>query len=116
MPESRPEHNAGALYDVYAPSQKASKPASEWNQTEISIIGNTIEHKLNGKQVVKAELGSEDWKVRIAKSKWKSAARYAAIGAARGHIVLQYHGDPVEFRNVKIRVLNGVKAAVPARK
>jgi hypothetical protein len=46
-------------------------------------------------------LHSDDWKQRVAASKFSEWPMYGT--AARGHIVLQDHGDLVEFRNIKIK-------------
>jgi hypothetical protein len=94
---------AASIYDVYAPAKKVVKPANEWNHTKIVAKGNHLEHWLNGEKVVEAEIGSDDWNQRIAKSKWKNAAKYAK--ETKGHIDLQDHGDKVEFKNIKLKEL-----------
>lgn len=53
-----------------------------------------------GKQ---GELATEEGKALIAKSKFKDLPFFAK--AKKGKIVLQDHGDPVWFRNMKIRGL-----------
>jgi hypothetical protein len=98
-----PLTSSGSVYAVYPPSKNVCKPAGEWNRTKIVVNGNKIEHWLNGEKVVECEIGSDDWKERVAKSKWKGAAKYAK--PAKGHIDLQDHGDKVEYKNIKIRPL-----------
>ena len=69
----------------------------------IQVHGDEVEQRLNGRDVVKYTLGSEDWEERVAASKF---AEMPAYGRARsGRIALQNYGKPVEFRNVKIRRL-----------
>lgn len=97
-------HLAASLYDVYAPAKPAAKPAGEWNATRIVLKGSKVEHWLNGEKVVDADMASADWSERIAKSKWKSQARFAK--EPKGFIALQDHGDRVEFRNLKVLVLS----------
>jgi len=49
-------------------------------------------------------LGSPEWTALVADSKFKAWPIYGK--ASRGHIVLQDHGDLVEFRNIRIKDLN----------
>lgn len=99
-----PDRFAGANYALNAPEVNASHPAGEWNNARIVVNGNYVEHWLNGEKVVSYELGSDDWKRRVAASKFNEWPMYGK--AARGHIVLQDHGDLVEFRSIKIKSLN----------
>lgn len=99
-----PKTSSGSIYAVYPPSKDVSKPAGEWNSAKIVAKGRKIEHWLNGEKVAEAEIGSEDWAKRIAESKWKGAKRFAQ--EPKGHIDLQDHGDKVEYKNIKIRVLH----------
>lgn len=99
-----PDRLAGANYDLIAPSSAVSKPAGEWNTARIVVKGNHVEHWLNGTKVVEYEFGSPEWTKLVAESKFKVWPIYGK--AARGHIVLQDHGDLVEFRNIRIKDLN----------
>jgi hypothetical protein len=58
---------------------------------------------MNGEKVCSYQLGSEDWKKRVANSKFKNWPEFATID--KGHICLQSHGSEIWFRNVKIREL-----------
>ncbi len=98
-----PLTSAGSIYAVYPPAKKVVKPVGEWNHTKIVLRGNHVEHWLNGEKICEAEIGSEDWNARVAKSKWAKVASYAK--EPKGHIDLQDHGDKVEFKNIKILVL-----------
>jgi hypothetical protein len=98
-----PSHRAGSAYDLYAPSQAASRPAGEFNQVRIVARGSHIEHWLNGALVVRYDMDSADWKRRVAASKFAALPGFAAT--RRGHIALQDHGDVVRFRNLRIRPL-----------
>lgn len=95
--------SAGAVYGLYPAPIGVVKPANEWNAARIVVNGNRVEHWLNGTPVAKYDLGSVDWEQRVAASKfndWKGYGR-----ASRGRIGLQDHGDPVSYRNIRIRVL-----------
>lgn len=100
---------AGACYDLYAPAKEVARPAGEWNRVRILADGNRIEHWLNGERILRYELGSEDWKRRIARSKFKNMPGFARN--AKGHVCLQDHSQKVGFRNIKIRVLDSPSTA-----
>ncbi|HEX2166018.1 MAG TPA: DUF1080 domain-containing protein [Longimicrobiales bacterium] len=94
---------AGSNYALHPVAEGVVRPAGEWNSARLVVNGDHVEHWLNGRKVVEYELGSEDWKQRVANSKF---AEWPAYGTAdRGHIGLQDHGDWVAFRNIRIRVL-----------
>lgn len=100
-----PLQRAGALYDLYAPTVDAPKPVGEFNQSRLIVNGGQVEHWLNGRKVVAYELGSPDFKARVAGSKFAAWPAFAAN--PKGHIALQNHGDDVWYRNLKIRELPG---------
>lgn len=99
-----PTHRAGAVYDLYVPAAGAAKPAGEWNTGRILVQGTRAEHWLNGVKVAYYDTASDDWKSRVAKSKFARFRQFSA--APKGHIVLQDHGSPVWFRNLNIRPLD----------
>lgn len=95
--------SAGSVFDVYGVPHDVVNPAGQWNSIRIVANGDRIEHWMNGKKVVEYTIGSEDWKSKVAASKWKSVPTYGK--SPEGYIGLQDHGDKVEFRNIRIRVL-----------
>lgn len=96
-----PLTSAGANYGLYAAPRGVVNPAGEWNHARIVVDGDYVEHWLNGKLVVEYVLGSAEWAALVANSKFDQWPDY---GTARsGHIGLQDHGDPVWYRNIKIR-------------
>lgn len=99
-----PHRQTASFYDVLPPAaDKPTKPVGEWNSSRIVVRGKTVEHWLNGKNVLTYELGSEPVKAGLAKSKF---AKDAGFGdKITGHIMLTYHSDDCWYRNVKIREL-----------
>jgi type 1 glutamine amidotransferase len=95
---------AGTLYGLFPCAFDAARPAGEWNETRIVANGSKIEHWLNGFKVVEYDLKNDDYKNRVAQSKFASMPDFGK--PPRGHIALQDHGDEVCFRNIKIRRLD----------
>ena len=95
---------SGALYDLIAPAaDKALRPVGEFNETRIIVRGNLIEHWLNGRRVVSFDRASEDYRGKLATSKFKTTKGFGE--ATRGHLLLQDHGDEVWYRNIRLREL-----------
>ena len=98
-----PKWSTAAIYDLYAPVEgKVYYPAGKWNSGRIIAKGNHIEHWLNGKKVLEAEIGSETWNTRFLNSKNKDIKIF---GTHSSPIQLQDHGADVHFRNVLISEL-----------
>jgi hypothetical protein len=93
-----------ALYDILpADTAAALKPAGQWNQSRILVLGNTVEHWLNDKKVLTYQLASDPLKTAIAQSKFKNAPAFAE--KIPGHLMLTDHADECTFRNLRIREL-----------
>lgn len=95
------KHRAGDLYDMIACNRETVRPAGQWNSVRIIISQGKAEHWLNGRRVVQFELFTPEWQQLIAGSKFREMKGFGQ--ARRGRIALQDHGDPVWFRNIKIK-------------
>ncbi len=95
--------SAGANYGLHPAPAGVVRPAGEWNEARVIANGAHVEHWLNGTKVVEYELWSDDWKERVAKSKFKDRPQYGMTKS--GPISLQDHTDRIEFRNIKVRSL-----------
>jgi hypothetical protein len=99
----------GWLYALYQPPLDpktgkpldATKPAGQWNHLRLLISPEKCEHEINGVKYFDYVLGSEDFKQRVAKSKFRRMPLFAKAGT--GFIALQGDHGQVSFRNIKIR-------------
>ena len=98
------KHRAGDLYDLIAAEPVTVRPPGEWNEVRIQIKDNLIEHWLNGTKVVSVIHGDDDWDALVAGSKFAGMPRFGK--SDNGYIVLQDHGDPVWYRNIRVRELD----------
>ncbi len=102
---ARPRYSSGAIYELYAPANnKKLRPVGEFNDARIVVRGTKIEHWLNGEKIIEADTSSDDWKGRIARSKFGDVKGFFAN--RKGRIQLQDHGSKVWFRNLVLRPLD----------
>lgn len=94
----------GSAYELYAASvDKQPSPLGLWNESMIVCKGSVIEHWLNGKKILEYNRNSDDFKAKIAASKFKDIPDFGVN--AMGHILLQDHGSIIHYRNLKIKEL-----------
>jgi hypothetical protein len=103
----------GWLYALYKPEidpktgkpLDATKPAGEWNHVRLVISREQCIHEINGVKYFEYVLGSDDFKERVAKSKFSRMPHFAK--SESGTIALQGDHGQVSFRNIKVRHLTG---------
>lgn len=115
----------GAVYAAIAPAVVATKPPGEWNSYDITLKGMQLTVLLNGQllydvnladPMLNEELAKADeaqFKAAVAKAQkegkqppTKPADTRFTSRAKSGYIGLQNHGQPVEFRNIRLKILN----------
>lgn len=74
------------------PLKKADKPVGEWNTFHIVMVGDEVTIRLNGELIVD-------------KAKLPNYFERGKPLPATGPIELQFHGDPLWFRNIYIKEL-----------
>lgn len=118
-PEFQLEDNAkaadpqrcGWLYALYQPPVDpktgtildATKPAGEWNHVRLVVSPEKCLHEINGVKYFEYVMGSEDFKKRVAQSKFAAMPLFAK--SDKGYIALQGDHGSVSFRNIKVRAL-----------
>ena len=105
----------GWLYALYQPpidpktgkTLDATRPVGRWNHIRLLITPEKCEHEINGVKYFDYVLGGDDFKQRVAKSKFGNMPLFAKSDI--GYIVLQGDHGQVSFRNIKIRPIQAKK-------
>jgi len=87
----------GSAYGMAAAQRGFQRPVGEWNYQEVTVRGSTIRVELNGTEILNTDLSPiHDY---LDDHPHPGKSRTAGFFGFAGH------GDPVEFRNVRIRRL-----------
>ena len=93
----------GSLWGVFAPANRVLRPVGEFNNIRLLVVGNHVEHWLNGIKVLEYELNSPAFAAAVAASSFSSDPTYGQ--ARRGHILLQFLDGQSRYRNIEIHPL-----------
>lgn len=85
---------SGAVFSRIPAAGRFAKAPGEWNHHRITLVGRNLRIELNGRLVSQSDMDS----VKPPTDPWSMAKV-----PDEGYIGLQNHGDPVEFRNIRIR-------------
>jgi hypothetical protein len=80
-------HSSGSLYRYVAPRENATRPAGEWNDLEVTVVGPRIRVVLNGRLIQDVDQET------IPQIRTKPLS---------GFFSLQNHGGPARFRNIRV--------------
>ncbi|NLN92804.1 MAG: DUF1080 domain-containing protein [Candidatus Hydrogenedens sp.] len=99
-------HRCGGIFDCVTPRTPELKELGEWNEFVILAKGSHIYVLLNGTQVTGMDLDkwteagkNPDGSRNKFKNAYKDMSRVGRVG-------LQYHGQDISFRNMRILVLD----------
>lgn len=103
----QPYQYHGSIYGVVPAKRNAEKndyqkPLGEWNYQEIIAKGSNIKVILNGETIVDADISEFKTKPTI------DGKEHPGLHQEKGSIGFLGHGDPVEFRNIRIKPLDEV--------
>jgi len=93
----------GAIYDCLSPSKTAVKKPGEWNHYVITCLDNKIYVNLNGEDIIDMDLDlwtEPHQNPQGTKNKFPTAYKDMP---REGHLGFQYHGNPIWFKNLKIK-------------
>lgn len=91
-----------SVYDlIQADPAKPAGPIGSWNTAHIKSIKGKVEYYLNDAKVLEFDRFSGEFEQLVKESKYAKWEGFGQLDS--GHILLQDHGDRVDFRNIKIR-------------
>jgi hypothetical protein len=93
-----PRQAHGSAYGMVAASRGYLRRVGEWNFQEVTVRGSRIQVELNGTRILDADLA------RV--TSYLGDRPHPGKDRTSGHFGFAGHGDPVRFRNVRIRTLN----------
>lgn len=101
---------SASLYDMIPATPQNALPWGEWNTARILVDRGHVEHWQNGELVVEYDIFNDEWTSRLQGCKFSEQAwpeAFALMNAPHaGYIAFQDHGDPVWYRNVRIKSLD----------
>ena len=87
----------GSAYGMVAAKRGHQKPVGEWNEQEVTVQGSKIKVVLNGTTILDTDL--REVREYMGGSPHPGKERYDGFFGFAGH------GDPVSFRNIRIKAL-----------
>ncbi len=89
----------GSVYGIVAAQRGYLRPVGEWNFEEVTVKGPNIKVELNGTVIVDADVSKV--------TQYMSNSAHPGKDRPSGHFGFAGHSDPVAFRNVKIKKIDG---------
>ena len=92
-----PWQKHGSLYDVFPAETGSLRPAGDWNSQEVFVQARRIKVVLNGRLILDADLDTV--------TDPEILSKHPGLRRTSGHIGFLGHDEPIEFRNIRIKVL-----------
>lgn len=93
-----PRQYHGSAYGIAAAHRGFLRPVGEWNFQEVTVTGSRIVVDLNGTRILDTDLSEIN--------DYMADRPHPGKDRKRGHFGFAGHGDPVAFRNVRIKTLD----------
>ena len=92
-----PRQANGSVYGMIPARRGYDRPIGEWNLMQVTVQGHKIQVELNGTRIVDGDVGTV--------TEFMGGKKHPGKDRLRGHFGFAGHGDPVAFRNVRIKPL-----------
>lgn len=99
--KSKPNEMTASFYQIVAPKGAVQKPVDEFNSSRIVVLGDHVQHWLNGVKVLEYTLGGEEILKKISESKYRDVRKFGKKVVTP--IKFQDHGTEVWYRNIRVR-------------
>jgi hypothetical protein len=93
-----PRQAHGSAYGMVPAHRGYLRPVGQWNFEEITVKGSTIKIELNGTVILDTDLSQV--------KEFMANSSHPGKDRTSGYFGLAGHSDPVEFRNIAVKVLN----------
>ena len=90
-----PRQAHGSAYGIAPAHRGYLRPTGQWNFQHVVVKGPKIQVDLNGVRILDADVSKI--------TKFMADSPHPGKGRPKGHFGFAGHGDPVEFRNVRIK-------------
>lgn len=87
----------GSAYGMAAAHRGFLRPVGSWNYQQVTVKGSTIQVELNGTTILDTDLAKV--------SDFMAGSPHPGKDRLSGHFGFAGHGDPVQFKNIRIRRL-----------
>lgn len=94
-----PRQFHGSAYGMAAAHRGYLRPVGEWNYQEVTVRGSTVKVELNGTVILDVDLSKI--------TEYLANRPHPGKDRTRGHFGFAGHNDPVMFRNIQIKRLDG---------